>query len=183
MIRLLGTKMKTKHVVVMTYQTSWPEAFKEICEYLREVVPKRFPIEHVGSTSVEGLSAKPVIDIDIVYEQDEDRLFLISLLEGIGYIHEGFNGIPFRDAFKYEYSPYMKHHLYVVRKGSKAYKDHVYLRDYLRFHAKEKDAYGSLKEELAKAFPYDIDSYMNGKNSFIEEVLQKAKRWMIEKRD
>lgn len=182
-IHLRGIKMKTKHVVVVEYQTNWVDAFHEIQTYLRKTVPERFPIEHVGSTSVEGLSAKPVIDVDIVYENEEDRELLIAKLCELEYVHEGELGIPFREAFKYENLPLHKHHLYVVKAGSKAHKDHIYLREYLREHAEDKKQYGLLKDKLARKFPSDIDSYMNGKHAFIEELLRKADKWMKERKE
>jgi len=172
--------MRTKHVVVEEYNPMWKDAFVSIQDYLYQVVPRRFEIEHVGSTSVEGLCAKPIIDVDIVYFDEQDRLLLIDILVDFGYIHEGDLGIANRDAFKYEYSPWMKHHLYVIKGDSVAYLDHVYLRDFLTIHEEEKKQYGDLKTTLAKQYAFDIDAYYLGKSMFIQKLLKKASIWMME---
>lgn len=181
MIRLWGIKMKTQRVVVEEHNPSWIKAFLSIQEYLYQGIPKKFKIEHVGSTSVKGLSAKPIIDIDIVYEVDSDKELLIKKLARLGYVHEGDLGIVGREAFNYDGLPFMKHHLYVIKSDSKAYQDHRYFKEYLLDHEKERRQYGHLKMSLAKKHPYDIDSYCEGKSPLIEELLEKASAWIMEK--
>ncbi len=180
MIHLWDIDVKIKHVVVKEYDSAWKSAFLEIQAYLYQEVPSKFLIEHVGSTSIEGLSAKPIIDIDIVYEDDSDKEFLIHKLSKLGYIHEGDLGIVEREAFTYDDLPFMKHHLYVIKGDSIAYQDHIYLKKYLSVHEKEKKQYGDLKLLLAKRFPNDIDRYYEGKSPFIQDILKKASLWMME---
>lgn len=180
MIRLWGTNMRTKHVIVEDYDPAWKSAFLKIQKYLYQEVPKKFMIEHVGSTSIEGLSAKPIIDIDIVYDDDADKRLLIEKLAKLGYVHEGNLGIVDRDAFKYDDLPLMKHHLYVIKGNSIAYQDHSYLKNYLRVHEEERKQYGDLKIALAKRYPFDIDGYYEGKSPFIQALLKKASIWMME---
>ena len=181
MIPLWGIKMKTKHVVVKDYDPYWRLAYQEIEGYIRTLVPKSIFIEHVGSTSVQGLSAKPIIDLDVLYENEEDFAFVLDALKKLGYTYEGEMGIPFRHAFAYQDLPLMKHHLYLVKKGSKAHLDHVYFRDYLCAHEEKRRMYGELKSSLAKKFPFDIDSYMLGKEDFIQKTLMDAYSWSMEK--
>ncbi|NFS94782.1 GrpB family protein, partial [Clostridium botulinum] len=104
--------MITKHVIVEDYNPKWKESFESIKDELLAVLSgKIISIEHIGSTSVEGLSAKPIIDIDIVIDRNFDEVK--KELETISYIHEGDLGIYGREAFKYSNKPHlMVHHLY-----------------------------------------------------------------------
>lgn len=94
--------MRTKHVVVLPYDEKWKQDFivikNEISQALGDVA---ISIEHVGSTSVEGLAAKPIIDLDVVVKKEKIN-DAISALQSIGYIHEGDLGIPGREAFAYD---------------------------------------------------------------------------------
>ena len=85
--------MRTRDVVVEKWNPKWKEEFEKIVESLgKEIIQNVIKIEHVGSTSVEGMSAKPIIDLDIVIENDK-FLILKKLLEYKGYVHEGDLGI------------------------------------------------------------------------------------------
>ena len=164
-----------KHVVVQPYDEAWKTDFINIRDELNSVLEDIvLGIEHVGSTSVEGLSAKPVIDIDVVIE---DRTYLpsvISALQKIGYTHEGDLGVPGREAFKYEGKELLrKHHLYVCDKDAKELKRHIAFRDYLRSNPDAASEYGRIKEEGARMFPWDIDKYIEHKSSFIETVYNR----------
>ncbi|MBO7601103.1 MAG: GrpB family protein, partial [Lachnospiraceae bacterium] len=91
--------MRTKHVVVLPYDKKWKQNFVEIKNELAQALGElAISIEHVGSTSVEGLAAKPIIDIDVVVKK-ENINDVVSALNSIGYIHEGDLGIPGREAF------------------------------------------------------------------------------------
>lgn len=92
-----------------------------------------------------GLAVKPIIDIDIVIDDNFDEVK--SLLEEIGYCHEGDLGIPGRDAFKYEGKPHlMMHHLYVCKRDNEELQRHITFRNYLREHPDVRDRYGAVKE-------------------------------------
>lgn len=166
--------MATRNIVVLPYDENWKKAFEDIKSEL-DVVLKDLvlSIEHVGSTSVEGLSAKPIIDIDVVIE-DRSRLDdVITALGKIGYTHEGDQGIPGREAFKYEGKEHlMKHHLYVCSKDASELKRHISFRDYLREHPEAVREYSRVKEEGARLFPHDIDSYIEHKSPFIESIYK-----------
>lgn len=167
--------MNKKHVVVMPYDVKWKQAFINIKSELEAVLGDlALRIEHVGSTSVEGLSAKPVIDIDVVIKDTSILEPVISALAKIGYRHEGDLGIPGREAFKYEGKEHlMKHHLYVCAKDSDELKRHLAFRDYLRSHPEAVKKYSRVKTEGAELYPYDIDKYIEHKSPFIEEIYAK----------
>ena len=167
--------MNKKHVVVMPYDVKWKQAFTNIKSELEAALGDlALRIEHVGSTSVEGLSAKPVIDIDVVIKDTSILEPVISALAKIGYRHEGDLGIPGREAFKYEGKEHlMKHHLYVCAKDSDELKRHLAFRDYLRSHPEAVKEYSRVKTEGAQLYPYDIDKYIEHKSPFIENIYAK----------
>ena len=166
--------MGTKYVVVLPYDEAWKKDFEDIKAELMQVLEGLvLSIEHVGSTSVPGLASKPIIDIDVVIE-DQGCFEKVKLaLETIGYHHEGDLGIPGREAFKYEGKDHLrKHHLYVCSKDAGELKRHISFRDYLRSHPEAVEEYSRVKEEGAKLYPYDIDSYIEHKSPFIEGIYQ-----------
>jgi Uncharacterized conserved protein len=138
--------MNTKHVMVEDYNTEWKNEFKRISDELMAVLAgKIISIEHVGSTSVEGLAAKPIIDIDIVIDKNFEEIK--QELEIIGYFHEGDLGIPGREAFRYENKPHlMKHHLYVCNKENEELHRHITFRNYLQQHQEDKEKYNTIKK-------------------------------------
>lgn len=164
-----------KHVVVEPYDEAWKDDFAAIRDELDPVLNGLvLRIEHVGSTSVEGLSAKPVIDIDVVIGDKSILPEVISALESIGYSHEGDLGIPGREAFKYEGKDYLKkHHLYVCAQDAEELKRHIAFRDYLRSDPDAVAEYSRIKEEGARLYPDDIDKYIEHKSPFIESIYKR----------
>ena len=164
--------MVTKHVVVLPYDEQWKQDFLRIkAELTNDLGQLTIGIEHVGSTSVRGLSAKPIIDIDVVmidYTVWED---VASALGKIGYQHEGNLGIVGREAFRYDGKEHLKKpHLYVCPKDSPELKRHIAFRDYLRTHPDAVREYSHIKEEAAKQYPNDIERYIEHKSPFIEKI-------------
>lgn len=132
-------------------------------------------IEHVGSTSVYGLAAKPIIDIDIVINKASDLDEVIEKLNTIGYIHEGNLGIKDREAFKYEGKEHLQtHHLYVCPKNSEELQRHITFRNFLRTHLDAVEFYSRVKKEGAKLFPDNIEKYMEYKSACISELYKKC---------
>ena len=120
-------------------------------------------------------SVKPIIDIDVIIEDTDCFEKVKTALETIGYQHEGDLGIPGREAFKYHGKEHLrKHHLYVCAKDSDELKRHLSFRDYLRTHPEAVKEYGRIKEEGARLYPNDIDSYIEYKAPFIQDCVNKA---------
>ena len=166
--------MVTKRVMVVPYDEKWRRDFLAIRAEIQEALGDlALRIEHVGSTSVEGLSAKPIIDIDVVIE-DETRLGTgIAGLAKIGYAHEGDLGIAGREAFKYEGKEHLQaHHLYVCPKDSAELRRHLAFRDFLRSNRRAAEEYGRIKEEAARLYPYDIDGYIRHKSQWIMKTYR-----------
>ena len=168
--------MRTAKVVVLPYDKRWKTAFEEIKQELEQAIGDLvIDIEHVGSTSVEGLSAKPCIDIDVVIRDYTVFDAVVRRLAEIGYIHEGDLGIKEREAFDYSDKPHlMKHHLYVCPESSAELHRHLTFRDFLRSNPEAVRQYGSVKETAAQLFPEDLDRYIQDKTPCIEELYAKC---------
>lgn len=169
-------------ILLMPYQAEWATQFQDLKAVLTEHL-NNVPctIIHVGSTSIPGMIAKPVLDIDIVIDTDE-RLDEISLLlTALGYEARGDQGIPDRYAFKQanNYVPrygddkvsWMQHHLYVCLSSSLAYKNHILFSNALKNNAQLADAYKALKLSLAKDKKLSPIQYCQQKTDFILGVL------------
>ena len=166
--------MQTVKVIVVPYDTAWKKAFEEIKAEIEAAVGDLIiGIEHVGSTSVEGLSAKPCIDLDVVIDTDSVFESVRERLASIGYMHEGDLGIKDREAFTYEGKTHlMKHHLYVCSKASEELYRHVTFRDFLRSNPDAVQTYGDIKKRAAERFPNDIERYIECKTPCIEELYK-----------
>ena len=164
--------MKTKKVVVLPYDAAWAAAFEVIKSEIEAALGDLLlRVEHVGSTSVQGMSAKPCIDIDAVIRDYSVIDDIVQRLNAIGYIHEGDLGIKGREAFKYTDKPHlMAHHLYVCPKDSEELRRHVAFRDFLRGNPEAVKRYSQVKETAAELFPNDIDGYIQYKSPCIEEM-------------
>jgi GrpB-like predicted nucleotidyltransferase (UPF0157 family) len=161
-------------ITVVDHDASWSEAFQRLRDRIWPVVADvAVAIEHVGSTAVPGLAAKPVIDLDVVLRSGEDLPRAVERLATLGYAHRGDLGIAGREAFAAPPGP-PEHHLYVCPPDSPALANHLALREHLRAHPEVAAAYGALKRRLAAAFPHDIDGYVAGKTGFILGVLRAA---------
>ena len=168
--------MRTKRVVVVPYDEAWKNAFEEIkTEIEAEIGDLIIGIEHVGSTSVEGMSAKPCIDIDVIIKDYSVFDEIVRKLGVIGYIHEGDLGIKDREAFKYANKPYlMTHHLYVCPRDSEELHRHIAFRDFLRKNPEAVKKYSRVKETAAQLFPDSIDQYIEYKSPCIEELYKEC---------
>ena len=164
--------MRTTQVIVIPYDIKWKSDFESIKKEIENAIGDLIiSIEHVGSTSVEGLSAKPCIDIDVIIKDYSVFDSVVSRLKAIGYIHAGDLGIKDREAFKYSDKPHLqKHHLYVCPQKSKELYRHITFRDFLRNNPDSVKKYSAVKEKAALLFPNDIDKYIAYKSPCIEEL-------------
>jgi GrpB-like predicted nucleotidyltransferase (UPF0157 family) len=164
---------------VVAYDPGWLTRFDEIRSHLAPVlVGLDATIEHVGSTSVPGLVAKPIIDIDVVVRDEQAVDTVIERLETIGYEDEGDLGIPGREALAQVAgsSTLDYHHLYIVVEGTKPHKDHVLFRDHLRSHPGSAAAYAARKLEVAHLMNAESrDAYLAAKARVVDEILERAR--------
>ena len=159
-------------ITVADYDSTWPDTFEKLRDRLWPAIRQHAErVEHVGSTSVPGLAAKPVIDMTIVVADVARMAAVTEGLATVGYVHRGDLGIPGREAF-FAPSDLPAHHLYACTEGNLGLRNHVAVRDYLREHPERAKAYGELKKQLAVAFPDDIDGYVDGKTAFLIDILK-----------
>ncbi|HSD48781.1 MAG TPA: GrpB family protein [Actinomycetota bacterium] len=161
--------------VVDDYDPTWPMVFEDLRARLAPaLVGIATSIEHVGSTAVPGLAAKPIIDMDVVVPDAALVPAAIARLETLGYVHQGDLGISGREAFRPPIGgPY--HHLYVVVEGTRPHRDHVDLRDYLRRHPDEAARYATRKQEVAHLLQTNREAYLTAKAGLVEEMLVQAR--------
>lgn len=171
--------MTGRRVEVVPYRSEWKELFdqeKKLLESLLE--PAEVIIHHIGSTSVPGLSAKPIIDIMLAADSLEQVEKATPAIVAAGYDAKGENGIPGRRYFqKSDENGIRKVHLHSYEKGSPELHRHLVFRDYLRAHPEEASRYAAVKEEAARKYEYDIESYIEEKSPLVKELEQRAMQW------
>jgi len=173
-------------MLLVKYTPEWINNFEKIKEKLSDVLSTvTVEIEHVGSTSIPQLDAKPIIDIDIIYNQESDFQTIKKHLESLGYYHNGNQDIEGREVFKRngmgknEVLDKITHHLYVCKHDCWELQRHILFRDYLRKHEIARNFYQHLKYQIAKETNQDKKLYANMKemkaNSFIDYVIELSK--------
>ncbi len=180
-----GGRTPDAPLVVVSYDPEWPRAF----EALRRVLVKALAeiavgVEHVGSTAVPNLGAKPIIDIDAVIPSREALSIAVHRLAGLGYRHQGDLGVSGRVAFARDEATdvprdgsgrnWPAHHLYVCASDSRELRRHLLFRDWLRSNPAAAAEYGSLKRRLSATYRLDRDGYTSAKTEFIEAALREA---------
>jgi GrpB-like predicted nucleotidyltransferase (UPF0157 family) len=130
-------------------------------------------IQHVGSTSIPGMVAKPIVDIAIAVSDFEEARVCIQPIEGLGYEYKGENGIPRRHYFGK--GDQRMFHLHLNEINSLEWQNLILFRDYLCRHPEAVQEYVVLKIQLAAKYPRDRQAYLDGKAPFIERVLQLAR--------
>ena len=160
-------------VVLVDYCDDWPRLFEEERARLAAALGGRAErIEHIGSTSVRGLPAKPVLDIAIAVGNLAVVQSFVEPLAELGYAYRGEYGLPGRLFFT-RGSP-VTHHVHAVERGSEHWRVWRRFRDYLRSHVDECARYAAVKLDLAERYASDRDAYTQSKSEYIVSVLEKA---------
>lgn len=166
-----------RKVEVLPYNDVWKTQFEQESERLNQVFGDcLLAVHHIGSTSVPGLSAKPIIDLMPVVRMIKDVEAFQLEMEALGYEALGENGIPGRRYFQ-KGGDQRTHHVHIYEKENPEISRHLLFRDYLRSHPARAKVYGDLKEHLAQLYPYDIEAYITGKHDLVQELEQEAMRW------
>jgi GrpB-like predicted nucleotidyltransferase (UPF0157 family) len=157
------------------YNEKWSKLFDEERELLSSRLKELIiAIEHVGSTSIEGLFAKPIIDIAIGVSSLDVIIELKEIVKALGYVE-----VPVSIEGKHVFARYKEkkitHFLHVMIYNQNLWIDQISFRDYLRSDLDAKIEYIKLKEELANKYPNNVISYTNEKKKFVDNILKRAK--------
>ena len=157
---------------MLPYNAEWTAWYRELKDQIWPPVSDlASEIVHVGSTSIPGMSAKPIIDIDLVAENLDDIELFKERLSTIGYVHVGNLGIEDREAFKEIGTPLHRHNLYLVQRNSPAFRNHVLLKKHLQENPESFKRYNDLKLTLADSTS-SVDEYCMAKTMLILEFLE-----------
>ncbi len=175
-----------RRIEVVAYDDSWPVRFETEASQLTAVFkPDLVKIHHIGSTSVPGLAAKPTIDILIEVQPDTIIPDYYNTMQQLGYQCRGESldaripGTPGRFYFPKVVDTVHLTHVHVCHAGHPQIVELMALRDYLRTHPQEAEAYSTLKTKLAAEFTYDNHGYMQGKDALIKGMIEKAMQWRV----
>ncbi len=161
-------------VIVLDYDPRWPELFQSLRKRIAAALGDMAEaIEHVGSTAVPGLVAKPIIDIDVLLASEPMLPAATERLANLGYLHRGNLGVPEREAFRAPVGD-PPHHLYVCPPCSAEFRRHMAFRDYLRAHPEDAKIYGDLKIALAERFREDRPAYNAAKGDLVAELTSRG---------
>ena len=164
-------------VIVTEYQPAWVEQFEEEAQALKQILKENcLKVEHIGSTSVPNLAAKPIIDFLVIVEEIEKVDLLQWEFERIGYEYMGEFGLSGRRYLR------KGHHVHIYQfDNTQEILRHLAFRNYLRENPAIATTYGTLKKQLAQAHPDSIDKYMDGKDAFIKKIEKEALKKYWEK--
>ena len=178
MRQLVANRFSNVIIRVVPYDKRWPARYEAEAQRIREALGNvAVAVHHIGSTSVPGLTAKPIIDILIEVSGLAELDVRAHTLESLGYEAKGEFGIPARRYFRQDdASGTRTHQIHAFVRSPQADR-HLAFRDYLISHPAIARAYGELKQQLAERFPNDINAYMDGKDSFVKHYEAEALAW------
>ena len=173
----MSTGLHRQTVRVEPHDPEWESCAAETLNTLRRILgTTAAAVQHVGSTAIKGIYAKPIIDIvigatgfDALFEYNEE-------LEKNGFIFRG-QDHPGQYLYVCFEGDLVTHHVHAVIYGSDEWNGYIDLRDYLNCHKPEAEAYSELKKSLASQYPSDRKTYTALKSDFISEILKKAAAW------
>ena len=168
--------LQNKKVKLSSYNPVWVRLYKKEEKILLPLVKMYgLEIQHIGSTSIPGAKAKPIIDIAIGVKNLKDAGKFIKPLEILGYEYKHDAGISGRHFFARIKGEETTHHLHIVKINGKLWNNQIIFRDYLKKHKRVVKEYNDLKEMLAHKYENDRKQYTAKKNSFIQGIIKKSK--------
>ncbi|WP_035991365.1 GrpB family protein [Leptolyngbya sp. KIOST-1] len=163
------------------YSPEWPHAFEQAAAQLRSLLgDDLIAIHHIGSTSVPGLAAKPIIDLLPVAQSIEAIAAQTPQLEAAGYLAWGEYGLPGRRYFTRDRDGYRTYNIHIYGQGDPDIDRHLAFRDYLRAHSPVRDEYAAVKRAAYAQHPTDIGGYSDSKHDWIQTVEAKAMAWYLQ---
>lgn len=169
--------LKRGVVKLKDHNKEWSKLFDKEAKLISSAISNNLvDIQHIGSTAIPNTIAKPIIDMAVAIDDLSNIEQVVTLLEEEGYEYRGEQGIPDRHLFVKGDEESRTHHIHVMVNTSYEWKKHILFRDYLRQHILEAEQYSELKKKLAFEFEFDRENYTDGKEEFILEIIEKAKR-------
>ena len=165
--------IEKRPIVIVDYDPAWPEKFRSHAAIIsRALGVTALVIEHVGSTSVPGLAAKPIIDIDVLVQDSSNEAAYLPVLLAAGYL------LRVREPDWHEHrmfrTPELDVHIHIFSAGCVEFTRHLAFRDRLRCHAEDRLRYEAVKRNLAKEDWPDMDAYARAKSEVVEEIIARA---------
>ncbi len=169
--------LQRKKVKLFSYNPGWKKLYKEEEKLLRLATGKYvLDIQHVGSTSIPGAKAKPIIDIAVGVKNLKDGEKCIKPLRQLGYEYKHDAGIKGRHFFAKGSEKNRTHYIHIAKLNGRFWKNHILFRDYLRKHKTAVKEYNELKEKLARKYKDDRDTHTAQKDSFIQRIIKKDEK-------
>jgi GrpB-like predicted nucleotidyltransferase (UPF0157 family) len=170
--------MEMRKIEVVPHNSNWKQEFERESNLVADALGNNVvKVHHIGSTSIPGIYAKPIIDMLVevtnIEQVDESNSPMIAL----GYEVMGEFGIPGRRFFRKDINQIRTHHIHTFKVDCHDVERHLNFRNYLIAHPENAQTYSKLKQDLAKKFPHDIESYMDGKDGFIKYMQERALVW------
>jgi len=167
-------------ITIVRYDPRWVTQFADERRAIRECVDAAVPlvIEHFGSTAIQGVPAKPIIDIMIGADRRHWST-IIRALKHIAYVHWEDNPDADREFLVKGMPPFgtrRTHHVHLCEVGGSLW-ERLLFRDYLQYHAEDRRAYARLKQRLSTAYPEDREAYTRGKDTLLAEIMDRARGW------
>ena len=165
-------------IEIHPYTQKWPQEFSEIGKKMRDALgPIALRIDHIGSTSIPGLAAKPIIDIQISVDSLEPVEPFLKPLKKLGYCWR--KGKKYEKTKRYfrETQGMRRTHVHVRKLGSWHQQFPLLFRDYMRVHKPDCDKYEFVKKELAQQYRNEREKYTDSKNDIFWEIIARADRW------
>ena len=193
-MRLVDLSLKSRPVVVVPYDARWPAEFDELARRLDRILEEEaLRIDHIGSTSVPGLCAKDLVDVQITVRSLDSRDAFVERMASHGYRERtGPHVVDVYEDLADPTSPELRKRYFREPEGEKRVHLHVreagrfnqryalLFRDFLRSNAAARRAYGEVKQRAAKIFPENIDGYLFIKEPVMDLIFQSAERWALE---
>lgn len=173
----METGLRRGTVKVVPHDPEWERIAQQTIAKLREILQDAaVDMQHIGSTAIRGICAKPIIDIVIGVSDFDAVPAKNDALAAAGFIFRG-SDQPEQSLYVWGEGEIRTHHIHVVIYGSEAWHNYINLRDYLNAHPDDARAYSALKTALAEQYPDDRETYTAMKSDMIREMLEKAKQW------
>ena len=165
---------RTKPIEVVPYDPAWPQVFETEAILITHALGENcLAVHHIGSTSVPGLAAKPIIDIVPAVRDITQVDQVAEKMKNLGYAVKGEHGMLFRRYFQKD-TPQGSYNVHVFESENSEVVRHLKFRDWMRSHPEDRDAYAALKQNLAAQFPHDMMGYCFGKDAFVAAIDEKA---------